>query len=272
MLTLEQIQALIEQRPHKKELDRAVVHQNRLRFHTDTEILVNELSPYRDNFLSWICADKPELLPKDKVERFKQLMTCPLPTVQITQSINISLSRVFEGQDAFFRYDFDDTEKLADWEDFRDDEFWKVNGMQAMINSIDSVWVVDLPSEQPSDRPEPKNMFIDISNVIDISCKRNGECQYIIFTVGEKLYVYDDESICVFEYKGKLGELVSEFFHELGYCPARMFWSDFLNSKNCINHKAPLTNVLSELDWLLVHKIFKKYMDIANSFPILVKY
>jgi hypothetical protein len=116
-------------------------------------------------------------------------------------------------------------------------------------------------------------MLINIENVIDLSCKRNGECQYVIFIVGEKLYVYDDESICVFDFKGKkIGELISEFFHELEYCPARMFWSDFLNYKNCINHKAPLTNVLSELDWLLVHKIFKKYMDIGNSFPILVKY
>jgi hypothetical protein len=223
--------------------------------------------------LSWICAEKPELLPADKVERFKQLMTCPLPTIQLTQAINIALSRVFEGQDKFFRYDFKDDTKLDDWQEFRDDGFWKEEGMQAMINAIDSVWVADLPQEQEGDKPEPCNRLIDISNVIDISCKRNGECLYVIFAIGEKLFVYDDESICVFDYqKEKIGELISEFFHELSYCPARMFWSDYLGYKNCINHKAPLTNVLSELDWLLVHKVFKKYMDIANSFPILVKY
>ena len=201
MLTLEQIQSLIESRPHRKELDRAIVHQNRLKFHTETEILLNELSPYRDIFLSWICAEKPELLPKDKVERFKQLMTCPIPTIQLTQAINIALSRVFEGQDAFFRYDFKDDAKLDDWQEFCDEEFWKEEGMQAMINAIDSVWVVDLPQEQEGDKPEPRNMLIDISNVIDISCKRNGECQYVIFSIGEKLFVYDDESICVFVYQ-----------------------------------------------------------------------
>jgi|WetSurMetagenome_2_1015567.scaffolds.fasta_scaffold00103_41 hypothetical protein len=272
-LTLEQIQNLIDTRPHKRELDRAKVHQNRLKFHTDTEILVNELSPYRDTFLNWICTKEPELLPKDKVERFKQLMTCPLPTVQLTQSINIYLSRIFEGQDAFFRYDFNDPDKEADWEDFRDDEFWKTDGMQAMINAIDSVWVVDLPQEQTGDKPEPKNMLIDISNIIDLSCKKNGECMYVIFSIGDKLFVYDEVSISAFDFtQKKVGTLISEFKHELGYCPARMFWSDMLNSKNCINHKAPLTNVLSELDWLLVHKIFKKYMDIANSWPILVTY
>lgn len=272
MITVEQIKVLIQSRPHRKELDRAVVHQNRLKFHTETEIIKSELSPYVNDFTAWICAEKPELLPKDKVERFKQLLTCPLPTNQLTQSVNIALSRVFEGQDAFYRYDFEDPEMLADWNEFRDDEFWKGEGMQAAINGIDSVWVVDLPSEQKGDKPEPQNSLIDISNVLDLSVNKTGECNYVIFRIGDKLFVYDDETIRSFEYKNGIGALLSEFRHELGYCPARMFWSDYLNTKSWVNHKAPLTNVLSELDWLLVHKVFKKYMDIANSFPILVKY
>lgn len=294
-LLLEQIQALVRDKPRKKELDRAIVHQNRLKFHTETELLKSELSPYYNDFVGWICTEKPEILPKDKIERFKQLLTCPLSTVQLTEAIRIALSRVHEGQDAFCRYDFEDAEMLADWQDYRDDEFWKNEGMQAALNAIDSVWVVDLPSEQEGDKPEPKNLLIDIQNVIDINCTPRGDCEWVIFSVNDKLYVYDDESICVFEYigcedcqetgvkngkicvncegKGKvIGGLLSEFFHELEYCPAKMFWSEFLNSKNFINHKAPLTNVLAELDWLLVHKTFKKYMDVANSFPILVKY
>ena len=259
MITVEQIKVLIQSRPHRKELDRAVVHQNRLKFHTETEIIKSELSPYVNDFTAWICAEKPELLPKDKVERFKQLLTCPLPTNQLTQSVNIALSRVFEGQDAFYRYDFEDPEMLADWNEFRDDEFWKGEGMQAAINGIDSVWVVDLPSEQKGDKPEPQNSLIDISNVLDLSVNKTGECNYVIFRIGDKLFIYDDETIRSFEYKNGIGALLSEFRHELGYCPARMFWSDYLNTKSWVNHKAPLTNVLSELDWLLVHKVFKKY-------------
>ena len=200
-------------------------------------------------------------------------MTCPLPTNQLTQAIAISLSRAFEGQDKFFRYDFEDEELLDDWEKYRDDEFWPSEGMAAMINAIDSVWVVDLASEQEGDRPEPKNMLLDITSVIDLSVTRHGKCNYIIFSIGEKLFVYDDEFIQVYSYIDKdVGKEITIFPHELGYCPARMFWNDLLSKNNWINHKAPLTNVLSELDWLLVHKIFKKYMDISNSFPILVKY
>jgi len=273
ILIEEQIKKLIEEKPHRRELDRARFHQNRLRFHTETELLKNELSPYVNDYIAWICCEKPEILPKDKVARFKQLLTCPLPTIQLTESIGIALSRVFEGQDAFDRYDFDNPEKLIDWTEFRDDEFWRQDGFQAMLNAIDSVWIVDLPEEQEGDKPEPKDQLVNINNVIDLSVDKNGECQYLIFKTNNKLFVYDEVTISKYEYeKEELGALISQFTHELGYCPARMLWSELLRSDNFINHKSPLTNVLSELDWLLTHKVFKKYMDVANSFPILVKY
>lgn len=275
MIPQEQIQELIEKRPHRKEINRAQTHQNRLRFHTETEILKSELSenPYYNDFINWICSEKPELLPKDKVERFKQLLTCPLSTIQLTESIFSALSRVFDGQDSFFRYDFDNDDNLNDWNKFRNDTFWKEDGFEALRNAIDSVWVVDLPSEQEGDKPEPKDLLINIESVIELSVNKQGECQYVIFTIGDNLLVYDDYSIRKFNYKeGKVGDLITEFVHELEYCPARMFWTDLLKRDNLINHKAPLTEVLSEIDWLLVHKTFKKYMDIANSYPILVKY
>jgi hypothetical protein len=272
-LSVEQIKQLIEDKPKRSEIAKALVHHSRLKFHSETQIERNDLSSYYQTFISWICTEKPEILPKDKVERFKQLLTTPLPTNQLVESIEMAWSRIFEAENAFCRYDFADSELLADWEEYRDMEFWKTDGFKAMMTAIDSVWVVDLPSEQEGDRPEPKNMLIDISNVLDISVNKNAECNYVIFSLNEKLFVYDDETIRSFDFKDKeIGEELSNFPHELGYCPARMFWTTLLNSKNFINHKAPLTNVLSELDWLLVHKTFKKYMDVANSWPILVAY
>jgi hypothetical protein len=272
-LLVEQIQKLIQDQPRKKELSHGLWHQNRLKFHTETKLLKADLSPYYQEFLAWITSDEPELLPKDKTDRFKQLLTCPVATIQLTQAIVICLSRVFEGQDAFNRYDFDDEKKEEDWKKFQDTGFWSKAGAAAMINGIDSVWVVDIPTEQTGDLPEPKNQLIDISNIIDISVNQKGECDYVIFTINNKLFVYDEVSIRTFDYADKkFGALLSELPHDLTYCPARMFWSELLYSGNWINRKAPLTNVLSELDWLLVHRVFKRYMDIGNSFPILVKY
>jgi hypothetical protein len=272
-LSIEQIQKLIQDQPRKKELALGTWHQNRLKFHTETKLLKADLSPYYQEFLAWITSEEPELLPKDKTDRFKQLLTCPVATIQLTQAIAICLSRVFEGQDAFNRYDFEDDKKEADWDKFHDVEFWSKAGAAAMVNGIDSVWVVDIASEQTTDFPEPKNQLIDISNVIDIAVNQKGECLYVIFTVNNKLFIYDEISIRTFDYRDKqMGSLLSELPHDLTYCPARMFWSELLYSGNWINRKAPLTNVLSELDWLLVHRVFKRYMDIGNSFPILVKY
>ena len=270
-LSLEQIKILVKEKPRQREIAKGIWHSNRLKFHTETVLQKSELSDYYNEYIDWIGSNQPELLPKEKIARFLQLLTCPLPTVELTESITTALSRVFDAQDAFFRYDFEDEELETDWEDYRDDEFWRTRGVEAMMNAIDSVWVVDFGDED--DKPAPQNLLIDIGDVIDIRSDSKGVCYHVIFTVGDKLYVYDEDMIQVFEYeKEEIGQLVSEFAHGLGYCPARMFWSEYLESKNWINHKAPLTNVLGELDWMLTHAVFKKYMDIANSFPILVTY
>lgn len=270
-LSNQQVQKLFQERPRKKEVDIGIKHQDRLRFHTETVISKDKLSPYYRTYEAWILSNKPELLPKDKAERFKQLLTVPLPTIELTESIFSHLGNVFTAQDSFFRYDFINPEYEADWAEYCSNEFWKTQGFQAMINAIDSIWVIDIP-EQEGERPEPKDRLLDISSVIDISVDIDNNCEYLIFTLGEKLFVYDDTKFLVYSYeKGKISLLPEqEIIHGLGYTPARMMWSDPLMSRNFINKKAPLTNVLGDLDWLLTVQVFKKYMEIGNSYPITV--
>ncbi len=268
------VQRLFKDRPRKKEIEIGIKHQRRLRFHTETCVQKEQLSPYFRDFIDWIASEKPELLPKDKVARFKQLITVPLPTIELTESIFSHLSSVFRGQDAFNRYQFEDLDKADDWEQSVDYSFWSTHGFEAMINAIDSVWVLDLPEDQSTELPVPVDRLIDIENVIDINCTTNNVCEWVIFKIGDKVYEYDSEFIRVYKYeKGKLGLLPErEIKHGLGYTPARMFWSDALLRGNNINKKAPLTNVLGDLDWLLTCYVFKKYMEIANSYPILAAY
>jgi hypothetical protein len=272
-LSNQEVQQLYHERPRKKEVDIGVKHQDRLRFHTETVIRKDQLSPYYRTYEQWILSNKPELLPKDKAERFKQLLTVPLPTIELTESIFSHLGNVFMAQDAFHRYEFTNPDTEDDWYEFMDCEFWKTQGFQAMINAIDSIWVLDLP-EQENEKPEPKDRLIDISSVVDISVNLYNECDYIIFTIGEKMFVYDEEKFLVYNLKGGKLDLLPEreIYHRLGYTPARMFWTDPLMSKNNVNKKAPLTNVLGDLDWLLTVQVFKKYMEIANSYPILAAY
>jgi len=231
--------------------------------------------------------EKPEILPQDKFARFKQFLRPPIPTIELTESIYSRLFRIFFSQDNFFNYEFSSPELALDWEDYRDDSFWRTKGFHAMRTAIDSVWVVDLPEEQRTPRPAPFGRLINIEDIVDISNDDDNVCEYVIYRMGEKVVAYDDELIRVYDilesgktnYASKIRSRgvdinipVKEIPHGLGYTPAQMFWSEQLHTNNYINKEAPLTKELSDLDWLLFHMTSKKHMELSNSYPILVKY
>ena len=273
MLTIDQIKDLVKRKPNSSFLKAGISHQDRLRLHSEVVLSKFNLSPAYYELKNWLGSKQPELLPFDKFERWDQLCTTPLPTISLTDDIFTYLARVFEAQDASCRYDFDKADQLEDWARYRDAAFWRTQGYAATRMAIDSVWVVELPEEQKGDIPEPKDKLINISQVIDIENDGDNNCIHLIFTAGERLFVYDDEFIRVFDYaKNQIGKLLVEVKHELEYCPARMFWSESLSPGNPINKKAPLTPVLGDLDWLLVLKVFKKYMDMSNAYPIVAAY
>ena len=284
-LSNEQIQNIVKSRPSYQEIQKGIRHQQRLRFHSDTVLTKDDYRDAYTEFTRWIGVDKPELLPGDKFERFKQLIRPPIPTIELTESVYSRLHKVFHSQDAFFSYDFVTPELNSDWEDFRDTQFWSTKGFQAMQSAIDSVWVVDLPELQITSRPEPFNMLIDISNVVDIQNDDKLNCIHIIYKRGEFVVAYDNEFIRVYESDDRGDSLnnmiggisigaepIKEIPHGLKYTPARQFWSEQLDSRNFINKESPITKELSDLDWLLFHMTSKKYMDLANAYPIVAVY
>ena len=106
-LSNEQIQKIVKtsgSRNSQKEIQEGVKHQERLRFHVESILHKNNLSPYKNEFLNWIGGETPELLAKDKFERFKQLIKAPIQTVELTESIFSRLFRVFSAQDAYYNY------------------------------------------------------------------------------------------------------------------------------------------------------------------------
>ena len=286
-LSNETIQKLVRERRSQNEIQKGIDHQNRLRFHSvpvlrKADFTAEGNNAYQ-NFISWVGIEKPELLPKDKFTRFKQLLHPPIPTNELTESIYSQLFKVFSSQDAFFNYQFITPEIGADWEEFRDKSFWATHGFQAMQSAIDAVWVVDLPEMQLTERPEPFNRLVDIADVIDIRNDENNNCIYVILQVGDFVIAYDHEFIRVYQSKGSVAnsigggveisrEPIKEIPHGLGYTPARQFWSDKLSPKNFVNKASPITKQLADLDWLVFHMTSKKYMDISNSYPITVAY
>jgi len=279
-LSNEQIQRIVKEQRHKREIDQGKLHQQRLRFHTETILNKTDLPAYYHDFLAWLGSRNidptgltPELLAKDKLNRVKHLIKAPIQTIELTESIYSRLYRVFSAQDSYFNYRFSDDSLESDWADYRDNKFWSTVGFEAMQTAIDSVWIAELPAEQTTDFPAPINRLIDIEDVIDIENDEYNNCLHFIFKLGDWIYVYDDLSFKVFEAKGNnIKGAPIEVPHDLGYTPARMFWSKKLTANNYINKESPLTKELTDLDWLLFHMASKRYMDIANGFPITVMY
>ena len=218
-----------------------------------------------------------DLLPKDKYERFEQLVRTPITTNELTQSIFNELGKVFDANDRHSKYEFVDPELENDALDFLafDNEFWSIKGLNALKNGIDSVLIVDLPQEQTDERPEPYYYFLSPEFIIDIENNSCGDCEYIIFKQGSDLVVaIDDEFYRLYDVTNKVlsDDPRIEIAHGLGYAPARSFWSDNIEKDNYINKESPLTSVLYNLDWLLVYDTSAKYNELWGSWPLLVTY
>ena len=99
--------------------------------------------------------------------------------------------------------------------------------------------------------------------------------EWLVFNQPEhRIAVFDDTSIRIYQLneKNEIQSLVSEAQHDLGYCPARFFWSTQLNEKNKDLKKNPITKELSNLDWYLFFALSKQHLDIYAPYPIYSAY
>jgi hypothetical protein len=188
------------------------------------------------------------------------------------------LSRIFDGRNPAFSYQFAATEQRDDWEWYRQEKLgepavWSTKGWDFFKTQINSVLIVDLPEEQEAgDRyPQPYFYWLPIRDVIDFKADpTTGQMKWIIFHQdGDKVAVFDDESRRVFKAKGnEVGELIAEAKHDLGYCPARFFWNDPMSLDKPDIKQSPVTKELDRLDWYLFFSISKRNLDTYGSYPI----
>lgn len=276
-LDLEQIKEIL-QKPTKRQLiQRASLMQKRLRFHTEANLSVSDLTLPSTEFLSWV----QSLLPKDKFNVFLQLYQFPLQTPAVVEDCYRELERVFYSRNSSSTYQFTSSELLEDWMNYRitnlhEPEIWKTEAWKRMQVSINSILVVDLPTDQTSVRPEPYFYWLEIEDVIDFKTKRNNtDFEWLVFRQPEKrVAVFDESSIRVFQLneKEEIESLVSEAYHDLGYCPARFFWSTPLNERYKELKKSPLAKELSNLNWYLFFSISKQHLDLYAPYPIYSSY
>lgn len=250
--------------------------QKRLRFHTETNIAVFDINQPATQFLNWVS----HLLPKDKYNIFLHLFKYPLSTPAVAEDVYRELERVFYSRNSSSSYQFTDSELADDWQNYKrsflnEPEIWKTEGWKKMQVSPNSILIVDLPVVQTSSRPEPYFYWLEIEDVIDYETPNGTSIDWIVFKQPlNRVAVFDDQSTRVYQLndKNEISGLVSEAFHDLGYCPARFFWTTQLNEKNKELKKNPITKELSNLDWYLFFSISKQHLDLYAPYPIYSAY
>ena len=300
-LSVEEIRKRASEQRQRQTITLAVMHQNRIRFH-------GEVIPSTPALTSWLyrggkgmggaaglapllagregvaqaltdfMAMVENIIPRDKFQTFKTLFRFPVLTNELLDVCYEKLSRIFEGRNPAFSYQFLATEQRDDWEWYRQERLheqtiWQTKGWDFFKTQINSVLIIDLPEEQEAgDRyPQPYFYWLPIRDVIDFRANpTTGEMRYIIFRQDdERIAAFDDEYLRVFKGdKGEVGELLREVRHDLGYCPARFFWDEPMSLERPDVKKSPVTKELDRLDWYLFYAISKRHLDTYGSYPI----
>ena len=270
-LDINEIRKQIGESKKRTTISRAVFHQNRIRFHVQTM-----LSPYISQPTADFLAFVGNLIPEDKFKIFKTLFRYPVKTNEVTSVCFDKLSRIFEGRNPAFNYQFTETEMRDDWEWYRQEvlkepEVWSGKGWNFFKTEINSVLIVDMNSEKGDDKyPSPYFYWLPIESVISYEVDRfSGLMKWIIFKQDDKkIAVIDDERYRVFKGKdGNIGELIVENPHDLGYCPARFFWDEAINLDEPDVKKSPISKELEALDWYLFYHISKRHLDLYGAYP-----
>ncbi len=294
VLTLAQCIERIKTPKNGREILKARLKRQRHRLHTEPETECDNefvFSPPHIRFLEWV---KRILKSDDNFDRFRELYRPPVPTNELVESIFSQFEKVFESENKYEKFNFVDSDLEVDAAAYRkaigDFTFWETQGFETFKNSIDNVLIVDLPrlsaEGQVSDYPQPYYYFLDIDNLWDIENIRVKavdygkemayffRTEYVIFWDSPTtICVFDEATFRTFSYEsGKEPTLISEVPHDLGYCPARSFWTTPLNSKSTFLKRSPITGSLSKLDWLLFQEIAAEYLKMYASYPIYAVY
>lgn len=297
-LSVDEIRKRTGEQRKRQIISLAVLHQNRLRFHS-------EVVPSTPAMASWMYRGRmntggvapllegragvaqalvdfmamvQNLIPRDKFEVFKTLFRFPVLTNEVLAVCYDKLSRIFEGRNPAFSYQFAATEQRDDWEWYRQEKLgeqtiWQTKGWDFFKTEINSVLIIDLPEESDTNDsyPQPYFYWLPIRDVIDFKADATtGEMEWIIFRQDDdKVAAIDNEYYRLFRGEsGAIGELISEVPHDLGYCPARFFWNEPLSLDKPDIKASPVTKELDRLDWYLFYAISKRHLDTYGSYPI----
>ena len=216
-------------------------------------------------------------ITQEKYQRVLQYFSYPLAIVSISDDIIEDLNRVFNGRNANFAIQYPNKRAEAQATEL----LYRVNtrsyveqvGRRAFKCKPQTIVVVDKDA-----MGIPYYVTIELDKLISYElseCK--SKFQYIIFHHSEgsdemgnykRIAFYDDEYYRVVEIRDKAYSLILESPHNLGYCPARWFVDDALNTKDDVKRYAPLAKVLGSMsEWQQFHA-YSYYAEHYGVFPV----
>ena len=279
--SVDEIRKKIAENKKNAVISRAKLHQMRIKFHTVKRVTTFN-SPYISIPLTQFLAMVENILPHDKFVLFKALFRYPIKTNEITDVCFDKLSRIFDGRNAAFNYQFVNSAQRDDWEQYRltkldEPNVWATKGWEFFKSEINSVLIVDVPREQKTERPEPYFYWLPIDDVITYKADpTTGQMKYIVFRRKDEIVVLDDETYRVWDDDRHTGTIAGmpkvESPHDLGYCPARFFWDIPISLDDPDVKASPLSGVLESLDWFEFFHISKRQLDLMGAYPILSGY
>lgn len=264
------------------QLEEAEAYENRLGLHgTETD-----KAPSTDAFKNFLKQYPISLLPEEKAETFKSLITYPLPTVSLIKEIYSELWKVFDAQNKVESFTFEKEENLSDFQSYRqkikEPNYWSSIAWKLIQTNVNSIVVIDLDNEQTTDKPEPIFFTVPISSVVFLEETDNQENLEVLIWKGnpnheqktagieEVIYIYDKASYQVATKKSNSDWFIEDTqTHDLGYCPARYLWSD---KRGEMQKSAPHGSELGNLDWILYQTISGRNLELYAGFPIITTY
>lgn len=262
-------------------LSRAKLHQSRIKFHTVKRV-TSFNAPYISIPLTQFLAMVENILPHDKFVLFKAMFRYPIKTNEITDICFDKLSRIFDGRNPAFNYQFSNPSMRDDWEQYRlnklnEPDVWATKGWEVFKSEINSVLIVDFPRIQTGELPEPYFYWLPIDDVIAYDADpTTGQMDYIVFRRHDEIVVLDDETYRVWDDDKHTGRIEGapklETPHDIGYCPARFFWNEPLSIDEPDVKASPLSAELESLDWFEFFHISKRTLDLMGAYPILSGY
>lgn len=279
--TSEEIRKKITENKRAATLNRMKLHQSRIKFHTVKHVTAFQ-APFLSVPLTQFMAMAENILPHDKFVLFKTLFRFPVKTNEITETCFDKLSRIFDGRNAVYNYQFTVQDYRDDWEHYRatklnEPDVWQTKGWEFFKSEINSVLIVDVAREQTTALPEPYFYWLPVEDIITYKADRDsGVMYYIAFRQKDKIIWIDDSTYRVWDDEKHTGvpngepEYVAT--HELGYCPARFFWNEPISLEEPDVKASPLSPELESLDWYEFFHISKRTLDLMGAYPILSGY